>query len=108
MRVAPKLVQTYHLSVSPLWFWRGMLMPWLQEDWQQLMQRHSQHGLPHASLFTGSEGYGKRQLAYKLAFFLLCQDKNKVDRPCGQCHSCQLMKAGTHPDYWVMNNEYDE
>jgi DNA polymerase-3 subunit delta' len=86
-------------------FKQDVLMPWLQEDWQQLMQRHSQHGLPHASLFTGSEGYGKRQLAYKLAFFLLCQDENKVDRPCGQCHSCQLMKAGTHPDYWVCNQE---
>lgn len=81
------------------------LMPWLKDDWQQLMQRHHQHGLPHATLFTGSEGFGKRQLAYKLAFYLLCQDGNKSDQACGQCHSCKLMAAGTHPDYWVCDQE---
>ena len=86
-------------------FKQSELMPWLQNDWQQLMQRHSQHGLPHATLFTGSEGFGKRQLAYKLAFYLLCQNQNKTDQACGQCHSCQLMKAGTHPDYWVCDQE---
>lgn len=81
------------------------LVPWLSDTWQGLMQRHQQHGLPHATLLTGAEGLAKRQLAYKLAEYLLCQSPDKINEPCRSCHSCNLMKAGSHPDYWVCDQE---
>ncbi len=52
--------------------------------------------LPHALLFTGPEGIGKRKVAHVLAAALLC---GKGDAPCGSCTSCRYMRADTHPDY---------
>lgn len=41
--------------------------------------------LPHALLFSGPSGVGKRQMAWALAQSLLCEEK---EPPCGKCHSC--------------------
>jgi len=55
--------------------------------------------LPHAFLFVGPEGVGKRTFALKLAQALLCE-KNPEDvlEPCGECPGCAQAEAGTHPD----------
>ena len=53
--------------------------------------------LPHALLFTGPEGVGKRRLAYVLAAALLCGAED--GRPCGACSSCRALHAGTNPDF---------
>ncbi|WCN09496.1 DNA polymerase III subunit delta' [Marinomonas mediterranea] len=50
----------------------------------------------HALMLTGEEGVGQDVLARALADLLMCEVKAA---PCGQCHSCQLMAAGSHPDY---------
>jgi DNA polymerase III subunit delta' len=54
---------------------------------------------PHAFLFAGPEGIGKRLFARTLAQALLCerQDGDALD-PCGRCPGCIQAKAGTHPD----------
>jgi DNA polymerase-3 subunit delta' len=84
-------------------------IPWNNSLWQTLVERYQSSGLPHASLLLGNEGTGKRPLGFKLAKFLLCQasDKKTASRTlyCDQCHSCQLMNAGSHPDYFVCNQE---
>lgn len=84
-------------------------IPWNQAVWQGLVERYQGAGLPHASLLLGNEGTGKRPLAFKLAKFLLCQsgEKKTVDNAsyCDQCHSCKLMDAGSHPDYFVCDQE---
>lgn len=84
-------------------------IPWNNHVWQNLMERYRGSGLPHASLFLGNEGTGKRPLAYKLAKFLLCQstEKQLTDNQifCDQCHSCKLMDAGSHPDYFICDQE---
>lgn len=84
-------------------------IPWNNELWQGLVERYQGAGLPHASLLLGNEGTGKRPLAFKLAKFLLCQnaDKKTVSNSsyCNQCHSCHLMDAGSHPDYFVCDQE---
>lgn len=84
-------------------------IPWNNDLWQGLVERYHESGLPHASLLLGNEGTGKRQLAFKLAKFLLCQasDKktNKNTLYCNQCHSCRLMDAGSHPDYMICDQE---
>jgi len=79
--------------------------PWQQLSWQHLVQRYRNGQLPHAVLFTGAEGLGKLHLAQSFARWSLCsqnynpQEIRDFQPPCGQCKPCQLMKAGTHPDY---------
>lgn len=71
--------------------------PWQLSDWQQLNQQIAASKLPHALLFAGAKGIGKRQLAEALAQLLLCLAP--VDGVvCGKCRGCQLNKAQNHPD----------
>lgn len=55
--------------------------------------------LPHALLFAGPRGLGKRALAEKLAATLLCESVTQANQACGKCAACRWMKAGTHPDF---------
>jgi DNA polymerase-3 subunit delta' len=55
--------------------------------------------LPHAFLFVGPEGIGKRSFAETLAQALLCERRPEADLdPCGECPACLQVAAGTHPD----------
>ena len=59
---------------------------------------------PHAVIFSGAEGIGKRLTAQICAAALLCE--NPADgSPCGACESCHLVAAGTHPDFYVVEAE---
>lgn len=74
-------------------------LPWHQTQWQSLLDRIEQQRLPHALLFKGPEGSGKIQMALAFAAYLLCGGDKSSGLACGQCKSCQLFKAGTHPDF---------
>lgn len=78
--------------------------PWQAELWARIWPRR-QH--PHAYLLHGPRGIGKRDLAERLAQLLLCQSPQGA-APCGQCKACALLKAGTHPDYCVIQPEEAE
>ena len=52
--------------------------------------------LPHALLFHGPEGVGKRTVAKVLAATLLCAEDGKD--PCGRCSSCVTIAHGNHLD----------
>jgi len=62
--------------------------------------------IPHAMLFTGIEGIGKRTLARRFAMALHCgapmstidEGSHGAARPCGRCRTCQQVAAGNHPD----------
>ncbi|WP_115718625.1 DNA polymerase III subunit delta' [Gallaecimonas mangrovi] len=71
------------------------MLPWLTPYLDRFAKWQAHGRLAHAYLLTGPNGVGKGQLADVLAQHLLC--KNGV--ACGQCHSCQLFAAGTHPDF---------
>jgi DNA polymerase-3 subunit delta' len=59
--------------------------------------------LASSYLFLGPAGVGKRTFALKLAKALLCINSTEETLiPCGQCNSCRLMDAGTHPDVDVV------
>lgn len=75
------------------------LLPWQQKDWRQLAGYIVQNRLPQALLFTGAKGLGKYRLARQFAFALLCNEPLANGLNCGQCHSCLLAKAETHPDF---------
>jgi len=54
-------------------------------------------------LFSGPEGVGKTTVALAFAAALNCNGENRQDlEPCGECLSCLLMAAGTHPDVSVI------
>ncbi|WP_348945315.1 DNA polymerase III subunit delta' [Chitinibacter sp. FCG-7] len=74
--------------------------PWLDKPWHDLIREGDR--LPHALLFTGEAGIGKRALAQYLAQFLLCESPNKASQPCGECDACRWFVAGNHPDFRLL------
>lgn len=61
----------------------------------------AQDRLPHAMIFAGPAGVGKRTLALRLAQLLNCLSLNGDDA-CGACLSCRKILASAHPDVWVL------
>lgn len=77
--------------------------------------------MPHAYLFTGPEGVGRELMAMRLAQILHCSRPTETELPaglsqpgeeggslhrgtdaCGECDDCRLVRAGTHPDLFVI------
>lgn len=56
--------------------------------------------LPHAMVFAGPEGVGKRTFALLLAQALNCLSPEAIDG-CGSCRSCKKIQAESHPDVRV-------
>jgi DNA polymerase-3 subunit delta' len=73
------------------------LMPWHAADWARLQARRERDALPHALLLCGPAGLGKRAFAQHFVRDLLCAHA-QAGEACGQCRSCLLLEAGTHPD----------
>src|ERR1700742_5101770 len=61
--------------------------------------------LPHGLIFAGPVGVGKGTTAAALAALFLCETPTRDRLPCGNCPACQVMAAGTHPDYHVITKE---
>lgn len=64
--------------------------------------------LPHAWMFCGPEGVGRRTTAEALATTLLCHStvsRDGVSDACGSCPSCRSMRAGTHGDLHVISRQ---
>lgn len=66
-----------------------------------LQRAYATDRLPHGLLFAGPVGVGKSLTARALAALFLCA-KPVGTTPCGQCESCTLMAAGTHPDFHLV------
>jgi len=81
------------------------LLPWTKELFASLMQRYQSQQLAHAILISGREGLGKRALATQLCASLLCPQVQGGAAACGQCKSCQLLAADSHPDALVVAAE---
>jgi DNA polymerase-3 subunit delta' len=71
-------------------------LPWFAIEWGLLKAQLDAKRLPHALMFCGLKGIGKRSLSYSFAARLLCHED--IDVACGTCKSCLLLEAGTHPD----------
>ena len=71
---------------------------------EQLKKNLAAETFPHAVIFSGVEGIGKKLTAEICAAALLCE--NPVGgEPCGTCESCHLVAAHTHPDFFVVEPE---
>jgi DNA polymerase-3 subunit delta' len=71
------------------------------EVWNSLTGANAQ--LPHALLFAGQPGVGKRELADALAARLLCEAPLEAHQPaCGTCPSCLMFANGNHPDFRLL------
>ena len=73
------------------------------EENKKFLQRllnGSQH--PHALLFYGADGIGKKFLAQHFVRSLLCLQRQGTE-PCGSCEACRLLNFATgnfaHPDF---------
>ena len=73
-----------------------MIHPWLAPTWQRLLDLGER--LPHALLFVGPPGLGKRDLAEALAARLLCDAPGADGHACWHCPACQRRLSGNHPD----------
>ncbi len=60
--------------------------------------------LPHAFLFRGPDGVGKRLFARSLAASVNCRSRQDVEA-CGICSSCKKYSSGNHPDFIVISPE---
>ncbi len=76
---------------------------WHDGLWQRLSHSVSQNRLAHAYLLQGAAGVGKSIFASQIAQQLLCETDS--DRACGQCKSCRLFEAGSHPDFRRIESE---
>jgi DNA polymerase-3 subunit delta' len=60
--------------------------------------------LPHAFLFTGMEGVGKKLTALTLAKVVNCEEGASGDC-CDRCISCRKAASGNHPDIDVIERQ---
>lgn len=76
---------------------------WLVPCLRQVQVLKQTKKLSHALLITGADGVGQEELAHEMVKDLMCEKDQAA--ACGQCHSCQLMNADTHPDFRVLDGE---
>ena len=74
-----------------------MLNVWNQAVWERF--RAIPLGAGGAVLLAGPRGVGKRSFARTLAKALLCPRARGEAEGCGDCASCRLFEAGSHPDF---------
>jgi DNA polymerase III subunit delta' len=74
-----------------------VIYPWQEVAWESLrgFVAAPNH---HAILFYGPAGIGKWAFVRELAAARLCTARIPSGHACGQCTSCKLIAAHTHPD----------
>lgn len=78
-------------------------LPWFQSQFDQLARQRQSGQLHHGLLLQAAPGSGQGDFARSLAALLLCQQPG--NQPCGQCQSCKLYQAGSHPDFTELESE---
>lgn len=72
------------------------LYPWQDALEKSLLDLRGK--LPNGLLVYGPRGAGIFDLVQAFAKSLLCTQPAADGAPCGRCHGCHLVRAGTHPD----------
>lgn len=94
-------------ATAASFYTRSSYYPWQESLWKKLYISNMHNGhFPHALLFNGIAGIGKKDLAFYLAKGLLCSAPQ--NEPCHQCRSCQIFSAGSHPDVYHLTIPEDK
>ena len=78
--------------------------PWLNQPYREIISQHQEGRGHHAMLIHALSGMGDAALVWGLSRWLMCQQRDGI-KSCGHCHGCQLMQAGTHPDWYSLAAE---
>lgn len=78
--------------------------PWLNQPYRQIIGQHQAGRGHHALLLQALPGMGDASLMWGISRWLMCQQRDGL-KSCGECHSCQLMQAHTHPDWYALEAE---
>ena len=81
------------------------IYPWHQNVWETLTTRFPNIG--HGLLFYGKKGCGKEIFAEQFLTWVLCARRQPNHLACGECGSCQWLKADTHPNYVHITTDED-
>lgn len=73
------------------------MLPWIEPYRYRINAALSEERFGHAPMIVGPPGLGKGQLAEWLLARLLCLSPAHGSA-CGECRSCELLAAGSHPD----------
>lgn len=80
-------------------------LPWHADPWARVLAMRGRGQLPHALMLHGRAGVGKQRFASRLAASLLCEAPGEEGAACGRCRACELYRAGTHPDFLLLEPE---
>lgn len=72
---------------------------------ETLLTSAEENKLPHAFLFVGASGIGKKQVALAMAQALICE---KSVRACGVCSSCKRFAQGHHENFLQIKPEKNQ
>lgn len=78
--------------------------PWLNHSYRQILSQHQAQRGHHALLIQALPGMGDDALIWGISRWLMCKRPDGL-KSCGECHACQLMLAGTHPDWYRLDAE---
>lgn len=78
--------------------------PWLVKAYNELAQPLQLGRAHHAILLQHFVGSGEYLLIDRFIHRLLCTNPIN-NKPCGNCHSCKLLAANNHPDYYTIEPE---
>lgn len=76
---------------------------WLTPVWSEWKKSLDAERFPNSVIVNAPEGLGVDALISQLTDALMCT--NYESEACGFCHSCELMKSGSHPDFHVISPE---
>lgn len=83
--------------------------PWHRDRFGRLAENHLAGKLHHALLLAGPPAMGKAIFAGFFAGFLLCERTKSGSSTvaCGECETCELFAAETHPDFYQLEPTED-
>lgn len=83
-------------------------LPWFKQNLFTLTQAYDNKRLPHGMVIAAPAGSGKRFFANQLIKSLICDtSRDKLQAFCGNCKSCLLFDADTHPDFYLLDRLTD-
>ena len=74
-------------------------------NWPLLLDLAHKNTLPHAFLFYGLKGIGKKKMALDFVSWLFCSASQKQNQACLACPSCKKILNHNHPDLFLIDPE---